>query len=92
MKKWTGIPCPSCRGTRSIEALSRGQVRDALRLNPLAVLACGLSVTWLVFALWSAGKREGRAWPIPPLVTAWVTGLALLGNWCYLILTDHWFP
>jgi hypothetical protein len=39
----TGIPCPTCGGTRASLALLDGRLIDALRLNPL------VTAGWLVF-------------------------------------------
>src|SRR5262245_110377 len=60
----TGIPCPLCGSTRSVEALAHFDLARALFLNPAGVLAIVLGVVlllawrvkqvvlpvWLVFA------------------------------------------
>ncbi|MDP4204480.1 MAG: DUF2752 domain-containing protein [Bacteroidota bacterium] len=48
-KDITGIPCPSCGVTRTILTLSKGQVWEALQINPLGIL---LGVFLLLFPLW----------------------------------------
>lgn len=45
----TGIPCPSCGTTRSVLALMRGQLPQALLLNPLGVIMAG---AMLLFPPW----------------------------------------
>ena len=49
-KTLTGLPCPTCGVTRTIIALSRGDVDRALFLNPLAAIACGVGLLYLLYA------------------------------------------
>jgi hypothetical protein len=88
LRELTGIPCPTCFGTRALLALTAGDWRTALRLNPMvAAGAIGLlaGVPWagatavvgLPRARLSAGATAG-------LARAAV--LAVLGNWLYLLL------
>ena len=49
-KTLTGLPCPTCGVTRTVIALSRGDVDRALSLNPLAALACGAALLYLLYA------------------------------------------
>lgn len=38
IKNITGIPCPSCGATRSILALSKGEILNAIWINPLGII------------------------------------------------------
>jgi len=91
IRQWTGIPCPTCGGSRMVEALLAGDPLRALAWNPLlfTVLA-GVSV-WAVasavrfaFALpaWrlELTRREQRV--------AWFVGLLfIVAGWLYLVVT-----
>ncbi len=88
-KRATGIPCVACRGTRSLRALASGQVGQAVKYNPLAVVGCLISLLWLGGYV----VRRGSApqWQMPARWVMGITIFLLLGNWIFLILTDHWF-
>jgi len=47
----TGVPCPTCGGTRAVAALLAGRPGAALAWNPLLTAAAG---AWGVFALYAA--------------------------------------
>lgn len=89
LRELTGIPCPTCFGTRAVLALMAGDWRDALRLNPL-VGAAGIGLfAWLPWA--AATVAVGLPRPRIPVSlarkAAWAgAGLVAL-NWIYLIVT-----
>jgi hypothetical protein len=74
-KAVTGIPCPTCGGTRALAALSRLEPWQALHWNPLLTLAVFAALAY-PFARVRIPGRIG--WPL-----FWA---ALLLNWAYLIL------
>ena len=83
----TGKPCPTCGMTRSLHALFRGRLLEALRDNPLAALVFGL------LALWVLAGAVSRLWGRNLLVETtpreerflWILLLlAFLLNWAYL--------
>jgi len=45
-KNITGIPCPSCGITRSLIYLTEGNIRDAIYINPLGIVAAIALVTF----------------------------------------------
>ncbi|MHC1780938.1 MAG: DUF2752 domain-containing protein [Bacteroidales bacterium] len=48
----TGFPCPSCGSTRSVMHIFHGEIRDALRTNPIGfILFLGLTLSppWILF-------------------------------------------
>lgn len=86
-KQVTGLPCAFCGGTRSFRALTHFDVSNALRWNPLAVLA---ALTVLVGALLHLilPKTTITRWRESLQRLPWIKfaiGLAAL-NWIYLIL------
>lgn len=90
LKKRTGIPCLACRGTRSFQAIAKGQLVEAIKLNPGAVLGAVISALWLLGYLIRKGNPPMRTMPNTAIV--WTVCLILAGNWLYLILTRHWYP
>lgn len=73
----TGLQCPGCGGTRALHALLHGEVRTALKLNPLAVAGVGI-VAWLGLR-WAVGLWTGSPWRNPfasARVLAVLAGLA----------------
>ncbi len=86
----TGLPCPTCGGTRALHALTRLELWTAFTLNPL-VATTGLAAALLVpFALgsWACGARRLRLTDVRPrdrrLIAAALAALVLL-NWLYLL-------
>ena len=61
----TGLPCPSCGTTRSIEAVAAGNLAEAARTNPFGIpiaLAMGIFPLWVLHD--AARSRDGfhRFW------------------------------
>ncbi|MCH7825896.1 MAG: DUF2752 domain-containing protein [Acidobacteria bacterium] len=84
----TGIPCPTCYGTRAMLAATSGRWVTALRFNP-AVGLVGIGL--FVYLPWAAGTVIG-GWPRPSLLPGTtiklvrVGGALVLLNWAYLIV------
>ena len=54
MYQWTGLHCPGCGTTRALAALSRGNVGEAVRNNPMLILGGPV-----IFAfVWYQRRRE----------------------------------
>lgn len=92
-KTITGLPCPTCGLTRTIIALSRGQVDRAFFLNPLAAVACGVGLLYLVYAAAVLALRLPRLRPVVTVAGArrvrYATVAVLAINWAWLIATGR---
>ncbi|HQZ27305.1 MAG: DUF2752 domain-containing protein [Verrucomicrobiales bacterium] len=85
-----GIPCLSCGGTRAMKAFVRGDLVEAVRFNPAAILGVAASCLWLLSGI----TRFFLACPAPSAETTSrrikfgaILTLAILAlNWIYLIL------
>ncbi len=92
-KTITGLPCPTCGVTRTVIALSRGDLDRALFMNPLAAIACGAALLYLVYAAAVLAFRLPRFRPTVSVAGArwWrVATVAVLAiNWLWLIATGR---
>ena len=88
LRELTGIPCPTCFGTRALVAALTGNWWAALRFNPL-VAAGGFGL--LAYVPWATAAVVGgwRRPRVPPLLVARaapVAGVLVLLNWIYLLV------
>ncbi len=85
VRRWVGIPCPTCGGTRSVAALLRGDLVAAWLANPLVLAAVVVASALLALRLVAGlrvtlhlGHGERRA--------AWAVGGALLlADWAWVL-------
>lgn len=83
----TGIPCPTCGGTRALLALAAADLPAALAWNPLVAVAGIVAAAWSVAA---AGMLAG-ALPLPLLPTRlpawvrWAVVAAVVANQAWLL-------
>ena len=88
-KRLTGIPCPTCGGTRAVLHLLRGDLSAAWRSHPLVtVLLLGLMVNAVLSAASLASFRRLPVLQASPRAWCWLGGLLLALaalNWGYLI-------
>ena len=88
LRELTGIPCPTCYGTRALLAAATGHWLTALRFNPLVGLG---GIGLFIYLPWTAGTVVG-GWPRPRLPQAatvklaWFGVVLVLANWAYLIV------
>jgi hypothetical protein len=89
----TGLPCPTCGVTRTVIALSRGQVDRAFFLNPLATVACGLGLLYLAYAATVLALKLPRFRPVAAPDTArrlrYAAVAIIAVNWAWLIATGR---
>lgn len=83
------IPCAGCGGTRSMQALSRGNIGAALRFHPAAVIGVFASLLWMLRGIRRYCSGES---PTPPekVNRLFLRGVAfavamIFLNWIYLI-------
>jgi hypothetical protein len=89
----TGLPCPTCGVTRTVIALSRGDLDRALFLNPLAAIACVSALLYLIYAAAVLALRLPRFRPTVSTTGARrlrVAAVAVLAlNWVWLVATGR---
>ena len=89
-KTITGLPCPTCGLTRTIIALSRGDVDRALFMNPLATIVCAAGLLYLLYSVAVLTLRLPRLRPTLSAIGARrvrIGAVALLAtNWLWLIV------
>lgn len=84
-KRFTGVPCPTCGGTRAVLQAGEGDVLGAWLFNPL--LFSGLVVLTVVLALrFVVGRTVSLGLTSQQQRVSWLvlTALLLL-NWAYVI-------
>jgi hypothetical protein len=62
MKNLSGLPCPSCGTTRSTMLLTKGDILNAIQINPLGLLAFGFLILAPCWLLYDHLKRKDSAW------------------------------
>ncbi len=86
LKRFTGVPCPTCGSTRALVCVLHGDFAHAFVFQPLVmtlVLAAGPVV--LAAMLSPRAKRLFQAMLHHPLT--WIlAGLSIAANWVYVIL------
>ena len=84
-KEVTHLPCPSCGSGRAAMALARGRVLDAVAYNPLLVTAGAAMMLWMLLRLLCGRSVRLELSRREQVAAALAGGLALAGNWAYLI-------
>jgi hypothetical protein len=85
----TGVPCPTCGGTRALLALARLDVGAALAWNPLVTLGVAVFVVGGLVALVRGLRGQGVPDAPPPRWAGAATGLALMANWAFVVLAGR---
>ena len=92
-KTITGLPCPTCGLTRTVIALSRGDVDRAVFMNPLAAIGCVVGVVYLLYAAAVLALRLPRFRPTVSAAGARrlrIGAVAVIAtNWLWLIATGR---
>ena len=91
-KQLTGLPCPTCGGTRALGRLVALDPAGAFAMNPLAV-ALGVGVAmWAVTDLVLLPRRQSLRLEVRPDVSFAVRVAVVLlaaANWAYLLLAGR---
>jgi hypothetical protein len=90
VKAFTGLPCPTCGGTRALGRLFDLDVAGALAMNPLATTAAFGLVAWAAADLALIARGRGRALglevsPRLGLALRVAAVVAIVLNWAYLV-------
>lgn len=85
----TGVPCPTCGGTRALLALARLDAFAALAWNPLVTLAVAVFFGGGLVALVRALRGLGVPDDAPLRWAGAAAGLALAANWAFVVLTGR---
>jgi hypothetical protein len=92
-KTITGLPCPTCGITRTVIALSHGDIARGVSMNPLAAIACGAGLLYLLYAAAVLAFRLPRFRPTVSALGARylriATVVAFAINWVWLIATGR---
>lgn len=85
----TGIPCPTCGGTRALLAAASGDFRAAVQLNPMVGLAATGLLAWIPLSCaWVVGRwprpEVRRLVPVSGRIVARAGGILVLGNWLWV--------
>jgi Protein of unknown function (DUF2752) len=88
LKATTGVPCPTCGGTRALHQLAHFDLAGAWTLNPLVTLGVFALLPWALADAWL--MRTGRALDLQAdtrgaRLCAVGAAVALLANWIYLL-------
>jgi hypothetical protein len=81
----TGVPCPTCGGTRALLALARLDPAAALYWNPLVALGAMALVAGGLVALARAFSGKGVPDGPAPRWGGALAALALAANWAFVI-------
>jgi hypothetical protein len=82
----TGLPCPTCGGTRSVLAAAHGDVPASLAANPL-VLVLLATVFALTLSRAVTGRRVVVSLSVRGRSAAWTLSiLLLLSNWAWVLV------
>ncbi len=92
LKALTGIPCPTCGGTRTVALLARFDLAGAWAMNPLVAAAVLLVIPWALADAWLWPRGKALDLTVAPPVAAVLrvaAVAAVVGNWLYLVLAGR---
>jgi len=87
-KVFTGLPCPTCGGTRALACLARLDLAGAFAMNPLVTVAALLIAAWALADLALLPSRRAFTFelgPGPARLARAAAVAAIAANWVYLV-------
>ncbi|MCZ6792679.1 MAG: DUF2752 domain-containing protein [Planctomycetota bacterium] len=88
-KSWTGLPCPTCGYTRSVQQIVDGNLLESLRFHPLGL---GLLIFYgFLSARCVVGLLKNRPYVLPGRAAVCLAALLLLawiGKLCWM--EEYW--
>lgn len=87
-KAFTGLPCPTCGGTRALACLAHLDVSSAFAMNPLVSAGAFVIAAWALADLLLLPRRRAVVIELRPGLASVVRGTAvalLAANWVYLV-------
>ena len=84
-KRLTGLPCPTCGGTRMLFHMIEGRVLEAFLLNPLLFVAGASFVVWMVAKLVFARSVSLECSRAEQRCIVAALAVTFATNWAYLI-------
>lgn len=89
LKRFTGIPCPTCGSTRAMLKVIHGDFASAFALQPLVMmLAIASGPVILATTLFQPVKHLLKMMIRHPLVW-FLAALAFVANWIYVIMNGN---
>ena len=79
LHRFTGLRCAGCGTLRALHQLGHGHLLEALRLNPLTVVALPLLLGWLIRELMTTPARQRFSTTNIPARWLWVIVGVLVG-------------
>jgi len=85
----TGFPCPTCGGTTSVAAVSRGDLTAAFVAQPFAMVVGVVLAIWGLSAMAAtfrpAWRQELALGPVEKKAARWAAFVLIILSWAYQI-------
>ena len=85
LKRFTGMPCPACGGTRSFVRLLHGDLPGAAAFNPLAVIVLFVVAAVLAIRLTARRQVQVQLGSFERVAAVTVMTALIILNWAYVI-------
>ncbi|MBR4675865.1 MAG: DUF2752 domain-containing protein [Victivallales bacterium] len=89
LKRFTGIPCPTCGSTRAVLRALHGDFRGAFMLQPLVMTLAVASIPVALVAVLSKRVKHILKVAFHHPLTWFLAALAIAANWVYVIMNGN---